>query len=202
MEPAYPPRFYAERIRSRAWATVPLGVLGFFEVGFAYVLWMGAGNVLQVLGLGIVSWFIFCVIRGHVKAWRNARIFPYYDKLLPKAETYLSGQALLRNCLRLDRLAEEKGIRSISGYGFPDALRGEKVVWHDAADGLQTIEALLKEVSERPQSVDDASTLISDLAKIRDAFERAKNEGIKFSFLIEEMGGTSLQVWEIRKGYV
>jgi len=33
--------------------------LGLFEVGFAYVLWVGGGGVLQVLGLGLVLGFLF-----------------------------------------------------------------------------------------------------------------------------------------------
>ena len=173
-----------------------------FEVGFAYVLWVGGGGVLQVLGLGLVSWFLFSIIKNHIKAWRNARIFPYYNKHLPKSGTFLSGQAILRNCLRLDQLADEKGIRSISSYGFPDALIGETVVWHDAADGLKTVDGLLKAVSEKPETVDDAPAVISELEKIHSAFERAQTNGAKFSFLIEDMGGTSRLVWERRKGFV
>ena len=179
---------------------MPVGFLATFAAGFAYVLCIGAGGVLQVLGLAFVSWAIFKFIQAHIKGWREANIFPYYDKVLPKSGTFLSGQAILRNCLLLDKLAEASGIKSISSYGFPDALRGEKVVWHDAVDGLRTIEGLIQAVTEKPDSVDDSSAVLSDLEKIRYAFERAKVEGIKFSFLIEDMGGTNGMVWEQRGG--
>jgi hypothetical protein len=185
-----------------AWLMIPLAVLGLFEVGFIYALCAGTGGFLQAVGLGLVSWFLFCVIRGHIKAWQRARIFPYYDKRLPSAKTYLCGQAILKNCLCLDRLAEENGVKAISSYGFPDALRGEKVIWHNAIDGLKTIEELLKVVSKKPETVDEATKVTSDLEKIRSAFQDAQRDGIKFSFLIEDMGGTSGLVWERRKGFV
>jgi len=47
--------------------------------------------------------------------------------------------------------------------------------------------------------VDDAPAVISELEKIHSAFERAQTNGAKFSFLIEDMGGTSRLVWERRK---
>jgi hypothetical protein len=54
------------------------------------------------------------------------RIFPYHDQVLPSADTFLSGQAILRNPLYLDRLPETRGIKAISAFRFPDALWGEK----------------------------------------------------------------------------
>lgn len=203
MQPGYPARYYKQRLRSWLWLIcVPLLVLGSFAAGFAYVIAMGAGGILQVLGLGAVLWMMTSVVRAHIKAWREARIFPYYDKMLPKAETYLSGQALLRNCLHLDRLAKERGITSISDYGFPDALKGETVVWHDATKGLETVEGLIEAVSAKPADVDDSVAVLSELQKIREAFKRAAQEGIRFSFLIEDMGGTNAMVWEQRKGFI
>ena len=202
IKPGYPPRFYSERRRSWVWLCIPIGFLGTFTAGFAYVLCIGAGGVLQVLGFGVVVWMIYKLIKSHIKAWRDANLFPYYDKVLPKSGTFLSGQAILRNCLHLDRLAEWKGVKSISNFGFPDALRGEKVVWHDADDGLRTIEGLIQAVTEKTDAVDDPAAVLSDLEKIRTAFERSKIEGIKFSFLIEDMGGTSGLVWERRGGHI
>ena len=198
----YPSRFNSERRCSWIWFCIPVGFLGTFAASFAYVLCIGAGGVLQVLGLAFVTWAIFKFYSGNIEAWQKARLYPYYDQVHREADTYLSGQAILRNCLYLDKLAESKGIKPISNFGFPDALRGEKVIWHDADDGLKTIHGLIQAVTEKPDSVDDVTAVLSDLGKIRYAFEQAKTKGIKFSFLIEDMGGTSALVWERRGGHV
>lgn len=155
-----------------------------------------------MLGFAWVAWMIRGLVRGQIKAWREARLFPYYNQRLPDAHTFLSGQAVLRNCLRLDLLAESKGVKSISAYGFPDALRWQKVVWHEASEGLKTIDCLIQAVNEKPESVDDSTAVLSDLGKIQYAFEQASAKGIRFSFLIEDNGGTNGMVWERRGGHI
>src|ERR1035438_1935159 len=97
-ESGYPQLFYKKR--RNGWLIlicIPLLVLGLFALGFVAVLGMGAGGILQVVGLAWIFWMISGLVKGEIKAWRNARIFPYYDKPLPGADTYLSGQALLRS---------------------------------------------------------------------------------------------------------
>ena len=161
---------------------------------------MGARNWLQYPALAFVLWAIYSIIKGQIRAWKDARIYPYYNKHLPHAGTYLRGQSILRNLHQLDGLAEQNGIKTISSYGFPDALRKQIVIWHDASDGLQTVTGLIKAVAESPHSFTDAAAIQAELEIIRLAFEKASSEGIKFSFLIESMGGTNGMVWEIRKG--
>ena len=182
------------------WLCYPLGILGLFGTGFAYVLSAGVGGIAHVLALAFVLFLIGTIVVDHIYAWRKARVYPYFDKYLQNSGTYLSGQAILRNLLHLDRLAESKGIQSISSFGFPDPLRGGTVVWHQPVDGIAALDGLIQAVRETPDVVDDSAAVICDFEKIRDAFERARSEGIRFSFLMEEMGGTSGLVWDRRGG--
>ena len=76
------------------------------------------------------------------------------------------------------------------------------MAWHDADVGLTAIDGLIRAVTDTPDAVDNARLVILDLEKIRSAFERARVEGIRFSFLIEEMEGTSGLVWDRRGGSV
>lgn len=126
------------------------------------------------------------------------RIFPYYPERIPEGETYLSGQALARNCGRLDRLAQGRGLSSL---GFPDALRGETVHWHDPSRGLDVVHRLLDLADQHPAELDHPSEVVRELLRLKHAFELADRRGIKFSMLVDEGDGTSAMVWEIRKGH-
>lgn len=215
LEPGYPPRYYQQRYSG--WGCIALGVaiLGSFAALLTASLWVGSvhglwwddrpGLWLGVAALLTLAWVVsmgVAVVRGWIRSSREVRIIPYYDRPLPQADTFLSGLALARNCLHLDRLARARGVRAISDFGFNDPLRGEQVVWHDAKTGLPTITALLRAVAEEPDAVDDAAAVSGELEKIRHAFERASTSGIRFAFLVEIGSGTSGQVWEVRGGYI
>ena len=200
--PAYPPRYTEARGSDRG-CSISVGLFfALFVFGFGYVLWLGLGGTWQWVGLAFAVFLLVSFIYGDISGRRAVRIIPYYDKPLAEADTFLSGQALARNCLHLDRLAEERGLKSISAFGFPDALRGETVVWHEAGSGLPTITGLLEAVAAYPNAVDDAAAVVADLEKIKFAFEAAAPQGIRFAFLVEVGNSTSAHVWEIRKGHV
>ncbi len=200
--PAYPPRYTEER-GSNWGCTVFVGLFfALFIFGFGFVLWLGLGGLWQWVGLAFAIFLLASFIYGDISGRRAVRIIPYYDKPLAGANTFLSGQAVARNCLHLDRLAEERGLKSISSFGFNDALRGETVVWHEASSGLPTITGLLEAVASCPEAIDDAVAVTGDLEKIKHAFEAASQQGIRFAFLVEVGNSTSAHVWEIRKGHV
>jgi len=143
-------------------------------------------------------WIPFAVIKSAIVDIHKGRLYPYYDKPLPKAGTYWSGQSLYRNLVYLDQLAISNGIKSLSSFGFPDGVRGEWIVWHEAALGVQTVEGLLKAVLDHPDTVDDSNEVLSDLEIIHNAFKRAKEIGVRFSFLIEYLHGDNHISWQMR----
>lgn len=180
----------------------PLAFFGLFVAGFVCtIVWQSAGT-WQWIGLGLALLLFGGVLYMGIQSVRAVRIYPYYDQRLPGAETYLHGQALARNCLRLDALAKVHGVKSISEFGFADPLAGETRPWHAAAEGLATIDALLSAVNENPESVDDATRVLRELEIIREAFTLALQTGVRFAFLLELGDGTNAQVWEIRQGHV
>jgi hypothetical protein len=180
---------------------VCLVVYGSFAVGFVYVFWIGVGGLLQLLGLGLVSYLLWDISIGYLKDRKTVAIVPVYEKLMPEAGTYLSGHAIARNCLQLDQLAKLQGLKPISAFGFNDPLRGETLVWHDPIDGFQTVAGLIRAVATKRDAVDDPSSVISDLEKIRSALEQARGKGIRFAFLVEIGKTTSARVWRIRQAF-
>ena len=201
-EPAYPPRYYKHRGVSWGCVAVPALFLGVCAALFLFVYWAGERGLGTLLGLGLVGLLGFGLVMGILGSYRAVRIFPYYDQRLPGADTYLSGRFLARNCLRLDALAEARGLKSISGFGFNDALCGEPILWHDAGEGLATIAGLIEAVRETPGATDDDDAVLAELEKIRHAFHLAQRQGVRFGFLLEIGNSTSAQVWEIRRGHI
>lgn len=200
--PGYPPRYYEQRAGFGKMFTGVVLFLGLLAGVFGWAICQDARSVSAWIGLGLVLLILSGVVGGQLADRYAVRIFPYYDKQLPGAGTYLSGQALARNCLHLDRLAAERGLKSISEFGFNDPLVGETVVWHDPAEGLAAISGLRAAVAARPETVDAAPEVISELGKIQSAFEKACREKVRFAFLLELGHSTSALVWEIRKGEI
>lgn len=202
LPPAYPPRYYQSRWRGLGCMLAPLAFFGLFVAGFIFTIVQQSAGIWQWVGLALALLLFSGMLCLGIQSVRAVRIYPYYDQRLPGAETYLHGQALARNCLRLDALAKARGVKSISEFGFADPLAGETRPWHAAAEGLVTIRALLSAVHDHPESVDDAPRVLRELEIIREAFTRAQQAGVRFAFLLELGDGTSAQVWEIRQGHV
>ncbi len=175
---------------------------GLFAAGYGHALWLDAASTYGWIGFGLAMVILLGMTATHLAYRYRVRIFPYYDQALPGAETYLSGHALARNCLHLDRLADERGLKGMSAFGFNDALLGEPIVWHDPGEGLATVSGLLAAVANRPEAVDDARAVTTELTKIQTALALARDKNVRFAFLLELGDSTSARVWEIRQGHV
>jgi hypothetical protein len=202
-----PREFYSLKRRDTVSICFVILLFGGCAIFTVFNLVPGVERFFQGLGIILCIWIIFSWIKFIIVTWREgARLYPYYNAPLPRAGTYWSGQALLRNLVYLDRLAEKKGIKSLSSYGFPDGYKGETVVWHDAAEGIQTVEGLRIAVSEEPEAVDDADRVISDLERVYNALERARGRAIRFAFLLEYPHGDNTISWQMRwkarEGYI
>ena len=202
LPPGFPPRYYEHRPGFGMFFFSVVLFFGMFAAGFGWALWHDHHSVPAWIGLSLALLILFGVVSGQLTERYAVCIFPCYDKKLPGVQTYLSGQALARNCLRLDQLAKESGLKSISEFGFNDPLVGETVIWHDPAEGLVTISGLRKAVTAQPETVDDATSVICELERIESAFDKACAEKVRFAFLLELGHSTSFRVWEIRKGEI
>jgi hypothetical protein len=200
-EPNYPKYYYTARWRGTGRFILLLLVFCGLAVLFGYVLWLGIGGILQWVGFVGVMAVILLLIRGAVQEAKDVRIITYYECPVPEARTFSSGHALARNCQVLDSLAERSRVRSLSAFGFSDPLHGEPVVWHDAAEGLKTIDALLSAVLTSPAEIDNAADVLDDLRRIKSALEHALSHSSRFALLLEIGAGSSGFVWEKRKGF-
>ena len=124
-----------------------------------------------------------------------------YEKPVPASDTFLSGWALARNGLRLDRLAEQSGVRSFSADGYADPLRGEKVHWIAADHALQTVAALIEATDKHPDELDCPAAVLQELLRLKQGLQLAAQQNSRISWLFERMDGTCKLIWERRGGH-
>ena len=119
----------------------------------------------------------------------QVRVVPYFERDVGEIHTFLAGYALARNWERLDDLARELDSNRLSDFGFADDLEGDAVIWHEAAKGYYTVEALRQRI-ERDWVTRDLE-LLRDLDALAHALSRAAEQHIRFSLLVLEGDGTS-----------
>lgn len=198
---AYPRKFYDIRQNSWGCLAFPLCLMCIFAAMYISNIWNGQRWWLQIIGLISVVFIIQFLIREQITAWREARIYPMFDRKV-STTTFRHGQAVLRNLLYLDKLAHQKGVPGFIAYGFPNPLRGETVTWHIPEQGMETINALIEAVEDQPEAVNDPERVLADLKRMQETFSRARDCNARFSFLLEEMrDGHSPMIWEQLKGY-
>ncbi|MFO0910949.1 MAG: hypothetical protein U0794_21845 [Isosphaeraceae bacterium] len=132
--------------------------------------------------------------------YRGDSIVPYFPSKVGNIDTFGRGHRLARWFEPLEELAATLNVRPLSDFGFADDLAGEKVVWHDPADGLRTVEALRASVADRDTGIPHDPRLLEDLQHLSEALAIARDRKIAFSLLYRAMDGTSAQEWEVRQG--
>ena len=157
------------------------------------------GEFMVMLAALLVSVFLLS-LTGSASALMSARgmvrVIPYFSARVGDINTFMRGHAIARELEELDSLAVQHNVTPLSRFGFADDLRGEEVVWHEAAEGKQTVETLLRELATRQT---DSETTI-DLQALDDALARASDNGIRFCLLWREQNSTSAAEWDQRQG--
>lgn len=128
----------------------------------------------------------------------QVRVLPYFEKQVGEIDTFLAGYALARNWERLDDLARELGSSPLSDFGFADDFEGDPLIWHDAAKGYDTVEAIRQRI-ERDWVTRDLD-LLRDLNALAHALSRAAEQRIRFSLLVRLADGTSPMEMAQRSG--
>jgi len=200
--PAYPERYVRYRNKSGGCLSFILLIPSGFVAGFVWALTISPRDVSSWLGLGFSTVVLGGCCYGAFVDSRIVRIIPMYEQRLAGAETFLIGHALARNWGHLDQLATAQAVRPLSDFGFNDPLVGEQVIWHSAVEVLPTVRTLIAEVAKRPAVVDTHDAVTSELKRWEHAFALAQEQNIRLALLVEIGGGTSGQVWEIRKGHI
>ena len=182
-------------------------------VGGAVGLWlflttMDRSLLLFSAGLFVVALTGGFLFRGAWGNWHVCAIVPYFERRRTGGgsgrsgyrEQMPPGSALARNCQRLDELALSNGTKPLSFFGFDDDLVGEVLHWHDAAEGLATIEGLLKAVASKHSEFPDSDAIVEDLQDMRFYLKDAASARIRFCFLLREGVGRSGHEDAVRKG--
>jgi len=124
------------------------------------------------------------------------RLVPYFARQLGEyggqtSAAFSRGRGLYRTIVALDRLASELGVRALSGFGFADDFYEQEVQWHEASEGLRSVEVLRENLDARlsgsPDVADDLSALASVLCV-------AAEQHVAFSLTLRLHKKDSLQV--------
>ncbi len=196
-----PPRRHREVIRD-AWRSA-LGMIaltGGLALAITWVVYRQGPVVPGAIATAVFLVVILIAFLNLLDYYRNVRIIPYFERPVGGIDTFLGGEALVRQIQPLDDLAAEIGVTPLSDFGFADDLDGEAMTWHAAEHGLRSVQALLDALESQPDRVGQAQATISDLRKIADALGKARDGEIRFALLIRHGNGTSLSEWERRKG--
>jgi hypothetical protein len=197
----YPPQYYEEVARSRAFAIRAVGVTGVCAVIAGISALRSEGPLLFASITAAVFFFTLAAsIGGIVDSARHVRLMPYYRRRVGETDTFLAGQALARNFRDLEWLAGEARVPPFSRFGFADDLAGQTVVWYPAVELLVTVRGLAEVVRTEPEAVRDAEAVLHDLARWEAAFVRAADQDIELALLIQFGNSTSGMEWDRRIG--
>ena len=169
--------------RSRDALTPGVWVFGLFVVFFAW----------PVLG-----WLFYPYLQ-------KPRIVPYFQRQLAEhgggtTAAFKRGRGLYLEAAALDALAAHLGVKPLTAFGFAYDYYDQPVVWHSAAEGLTTVQALL------PAAVSHSTPMraaISDLEALASALAVAAVQGVEFSLVLRLHARDSLQAVmtrEVRQG--
>lgn len=205
LEAGRSPQGYPERhwrvvsagMRSASRLNVFLGTIGL-------VFWccsiIGDGPFAEKAAVGAVvvdaiALYLMLVNTLALVDWlRHAFVVPYFGSRVGEIETYTHGGAIARRVGELDELAGALGVRPLSVFGWNDDFAGEPLVWHESAEGLVTVEALLDHL--RAEGADEAP-IIDDLERIAHALARAAEKEIRFCLLLRHGTTTSGHEWDV-----
>ncbi|BCM91417.1 hypothetical protein IAD21_03289 [Abditibacteriota bacterium] len=124
-----------------------------------------------------------------------ARVIPYFPKKAPhvEADTFMDGLAIARSFQTLESWSRERGTIPLSTFGWNDDLSGEVVVWHEAAQGVESITALLENPELSPE-------VREDLMRLCAALQYAQKVGTPFCLLLRHGDTASGAEMDARQG--
>ena len=144
-------------------------------------------------------WLLISTHEIHVQS-HYVRVTPYFESKVGETDTYCTGKCLARHVLDLDDLARAQGVTPPSEFGWNDDFAGEALLWHKAATGLKTVNALLAHLQNDEFARREHIGVIDDLKRIAHALGRADHQGIRFCLLLQHGEGTYSLEHEMRKG--
>jgi hypothetical protein len=201
-KPGFPPRHDDEvRRASRAawWAVGGTALVAAVLLG-GTLYWHVPPAMAAVGGAVFLAFGLLGGLGGLYDTRVHVRLIPYFRAPVGQIDTFTAGRALARYLSQLDKLAVDHGWKPISAFGFNDDLRGESLIWHDAADGLQTVTGLLRILENSASDEPVPPELLEDLRRWAVALQRASAAKIPFCVLLLHGNVTSGHEWSVRQG--
>lgn len=177
------PRGYRAAVFSRIGCTLgclPLTLLPLYAAAFYWNALHGHWRLGPTVGLvlsGLMFLWFACML---CTLGSKPRILPFFEKQVGQTDTWLSGEALARNCRALDEAAAAHGLVPLSEFGYEEAPPGEESEWRDASRGVETAKGLAELVGRLPRLVDDPAQVQVELELLEDALAKASYRGIRF----------------------
>lgn len=157
------------------------------------------------LAISVLLGFLICLfISGYVNRFRlrysrpkpsveerwppspNWRVVPCFDQPLRCNWKNASseGTCIARSAERLDALAKEMGIASLTGLGLDDDLPGKSFTWHDPRDGIITCEKLMQGIEKMTPQMEEAPKLLEELNAIVAVLKIAETQACSFCLCV------------------
>lgn len=205
--PGYPERHWWFVRRAFRWLLWTELVFTAVVAGLTTFAVFGNGRLAEgAVPVATVAWAVFVLYQamtvvGMNDVLRHAKVVPYFPRKVGEIATYSEGKSLARHVAELDAVAGRLGLTPLSAFGWnDDFVEGEPLVWHDAAEGLKTVDTLLAVLQDDDFAWDDHAAAVADLKRLAHALARAEAQGIPFSLLLLHSTATNGQEWEIRRG--
>lgn len=174
-----------------------IGICLYFQWITEEIKWINIGGlILCAAALVYFGWF---QLLKHLRQNFCCRIVPYFERRLGAGEdAFATGIELCRQCRKLDELANQAGLPILSSFGFRDDQDGQKLRWHEASDGLRTVEKLIA-----APEVSRSLVLLNDCKKLEHVLQEAQKQKIRFCLIVRAGLDKFISPMEMdnRKGY-
>lgn len=177
------PHGYRAAVLSQVGCTLgclPFTLLPLYAAVFYWNVLHGHWRLGPTVGLvlsGLMFLWFVCML---CSLGPKPRILPFFERYVGQTDTWLSGEALARNCRALDEAAAAHGLVPLSEFGYEEAPPGEESEWRDASRGVETARGLAQLVGRLPRLVDDPAHVQVELELLEDALAKASDRGIRF----------------------
>ena len=139
-------------------------------------------------GWAVVMWLTW-------PRWLKPRIVAYFARELEPygggtSAAFWRGRAVYLELAALEKLAQDLGVKPLSAFGFEDDFFEQKVQWHPAAEGLQTVAALRQSLDAQMLA---NRALIQDLDALAQVLHSATERGVDFCLVLRLTKSDSIQ---------
>jgi hypothetical protein len=146
------------------------------------------GLFTLLFGIAVIQWLFW-------SAFVRPRVVPYFARQLEPyggltSVSFAKGRAVYLELEQLEESAAMLGITPLTAFGFADDFYGQDVRWHPAAEGSRTVEALLRDLTQRPHP---SAALAGELEALASVLCVAADRDVPFALVLRLYSRDSVQ---------